>query len=168
MYFVSISISIAYDSRSALVSSGAEKCSFEKLPGRVWRLPTSIFDAVAHFVCLPPELQHSPNRGPATLASQLSGPFPAPAHCCPVWVCSSTADQGAIKAVSLLQLSPEWLTGQWWHLMTKDQVFQTIVEGFWGFNQLNCLIKSIWVIPLNWMKDGMGNWMNTRPAVLEM
>lgn len=64
-----------------MVSSGAEKCSFEKSPGRARRLPTSIFDAVAHFVCLPQESQPSPTGGLATLASQLSGPFPAPAHC---------------------------------------------------------------------------------------
>lgn len=88
-YFGSISISIAYDSRCTLVSSGAEKCSFEKSPRRVWRLPTSIFDAVAHFVCLPQESQPSPTGGLATPACQLSGCIPAPAHCHPV--CGSVA-----------------------------------------------------------------------------
>lgn len=120
MYFVSISIPIAYDSRSAMVSSGAEKCSFEKSPRRAWRLPTSIFDAVAHFVCLRQESQPSPTGGPATLASQLSGPFPTPAHCRHVWVCSSTPGQGAIKADAPLQLNSERLTELWWHLMRKS------------------------------------------------
>lgn len=68
---------------------GPQKCSFEKLPRHAWRLPTSIFDAAAHFVCLPQESQPSPIGGLHTLASQLSGPFPAPAHCCPV--CGSAA-----------------------------------------------------------------------------
>ena len=127
-YFVSTSIPIAYDSTSAMVSFGAEKCSFEKSPRRAWRLPTSIFDAVAHFVCLPRESQPSPTGGPATLASQLSGPFSAPAHCHPVWVCSSTPGQGAIKADAPLQLNSERLTELWWHLMRKVQVFYAVVK----------------------------------------
>lgn len=99
-HFVSISIPIAYDSRSTMVSSGAEKCSFEKSPRRAWRLPTSIFDAAAHFVCLPQESQPSPTRGLHTLASQLSGPFPAPAHCCPV--CWSAAQVQAREQSKLM------------------------------------------------------------------
>ncbi len=102
-YFVSISIPIAYDSRSAGVSSGAEKCSFEKSPRRAWRLPTSIFDAVAHFVCLPQESQPSPTGGLNALASQLSGPFPAPAHC--RLVCGSAAP---IQAREKSKLMPHY------------------------------------------------------------
>lgn len=99
-YFGSISIPIAYDSGCTVVSSGAEKCSFEKSPRRAWRLPTSIFDAVAHFVCLPQESQPSPTGGLATLASQLSGPFPAPAHCHPV--CGSAAPLQAREQSKLM------------------------------------------------------------------
>lgn len=102
-YFVSISIPIAYDSRSAMVSSGAEKCSFEKSPRRAWRLPTSIFDAVAHFVCLPQESQPSPTGGLDALASQLSGPFPAPAHCRPA--CGSAAP---LQAREQSRLMPQY------------------------------------------------------------
>lgn len=98
--FGSISIPIAYDSGCATVSSGAQKCSFEKSPRRAWRLPTSIFDAVAHFVCLPQESQPSPTGGLATLASQLQRPFPAPAHCRPV--CGSAASLRARESSTLM------------------------------------------------------------------
>lgn len=123
-YFVSISVPIAYDSRSAAVSSGAEKCSFEKSPRRAWRLPTSIFDAVAHFVCLPQESEPSPHRRPG----HASQPIIRALSCtCPlppcVLVCSSTPGQGAIKADAPLQLNSESLTELWWHLMRKVQVF---------------------------------------------
>lgn len=95
-----ISIPISYDSRSTVVSSGAEKCSFEKSPRRARRLPTSIFDAVAHFVCLPQESQTSPSGGMHTQASQLLWPLPAPAHCCPV--CGSAVQLQAREQSKLM------------------------------------------------------------------
>lgn len=91
-----------------MLSSGAQKCSFEKSPRRAWRLPTSIFfDADAHFVCLPKESQPQPPTGVAhTPASQLSGPFSCT---CPllasVWACSTTPGQGAIAGSARLPLN---------------------------------------------------------------
>lgn len=103
--FVSVSIPIAYDSRSTRVSTGTKECSFEKSPRCSRRLPTSIFDAVAHFVGLPQEAQ--PNlTGSLTHSSQ---PITHPSSCtCPllpcVWVCNPAPSQGAIKADNLIQL----------------------------------------------------------------
>lgn len=82
--FLSISIPIAYHSRSATVSTGNKECSFEKSPRCSRRLPTSFFDAVAHFVGLPQEAQPNLTVGRRAVASQLSSPLPAPAHRCPV------------------------------------------------------------------------------------
>lgn len=102
--FLSISIPIAYHSRSTVVSTGNKQCSFEKSPRCSRRLPTSFFDAVAHFVSLPreaqPNLTHRPMRS--------SQPIIQPSSCtCPplpcVRVCNPAPSQAAIKADSLIQ-----------------------------------------------------------------
>lgn len=81
-----------------------------------------------------------PHRRPGhAIASQLSGPFPAPAHCKPcVWVCSSTPGQGAIKADAPLQLSLERLAELWRHLMRKVQVFLGCVESMHRVPRFRC------------------------------
>lgn len=101
--FLPISIPIAYHSRSAAVSTGNKECSFEKSPRCSRRLPTSFFDAVAHFVGLPQEAQPNPTVGRRAVASQLSSPLPAPAHHYPVWLCNPAPSQGAIKADTLIR-----------------------------------------------------------------
>lgn len=110
--FVSISIPIAYDSRSATLSAGTKKCSFEKSPRCSRRLPTSIFDVVAHFVGLPQEAQPNPTGSLGTVASQLSAPLPAPAHCCPL--CESAVRPQAreqSKLISSYRLSQRKVSG---------------------------------------------------------
>lgn len=106
--FLSIAIPIAYDSRSTVVSSGTRKCSFEKWLRRARRLPTSIFDAVAHFVCLGQEWQPSPTGGPG----HASRPITTGVSCtCPLpaclWVCSATPHPQPITAHPPLQLQSE-------------------------------------------------------------
>lgn len=100
--FLSISIPISYHSRSATVSTGNKERSFEKLPRCSPRLPTSFFDAAAHFVGLPQEAQPNLTVGRRAVASQLSSPLSAPAQRCPACLCNPTPSQGAIKADTLI------------------------------------------------------------------
>lgn len=121
-YSLSISFPIAYDSRSTMLSSGAQKCSFEKSPRRAWRLPTSIFfDADAHFVCLPKESQPPP-EWPTHQPANYQGRFPAPAHCWPL--CGLAAQLQAreqSQAAPGCRSTQPGLTWLWWHLMREVQ-----------------------------------------------
>lgn len=75
MYSLSISFPIAYDSRSTMVSSGAQKCSFEKSPGRAWRLPTSIFWCSRSFCVSSSGVRAQPHRRPPHTSQPIIGAF---------------------------------------------------------------------------------------------
>lgn len=127
-YFVSISIPIAYDSRSAAVSSGTPRNAHLKNRPDVHGGCQPQFLMQQLILCVFLRSHSSgPTGGLDTLASQLPGPFsctcpPPPRVCAPV--CSSTPGQGAIRAdAPPPQLGSERLTWLWWHLMRKVQVF---------------------------------------------
>lgn len=131
--FLSISIPIAYHSRSATVSTGNKECSFEKSPRCSRRLPTSFFDAVAHFVGLPQEAQPNLTVGWCTVASQLSSPLPAPAHHCPV--CGAAIPLQAKEQSKLIpSSSPTWRKVSGFSLLIR-------VSGF-GENT-HCVLEQI-------------------------
>lgn len=75
MYSLSISFPIAYDSRSTMVSSGAQKCSFEKSPRRAWRLPTSIFWCSRSFCVSSSGVRAQPHRRPPHTSQPIIGAF---------------------------------------------------------------------------------------------
>lgn len=74
-YSLSISFPIAYDSRSTMVSSGAQKCSFEKSPRRAWRLPTSIFWCSRSFCVSSSGVRAQPHWRPPHTSQPIIGAF---------------------------------------------------------------------------------------------
>lgn len=118
--FVSISIPIAYDSRSAVVSSRGREMLIWKIAQTCMEVANLNFWCSSSFCVSSSGVTAQPHRRPGHTSQPIIRAFSCTCPLLPCMrLCSSTPGQGAIKADAPLQLNSELR----WHLMRKVQVF---------------------------------------------